>query len=162
MQISYKIAKDANGGDVVAMDGPIDEHLLDGLRDLAGRVGKQVVLDLSGIQQINSIGVRSWLEFMRVFGEDRRVRLKDCSADLAAQMAMIPGVMGEAAVDSFYVSLFCADCSTQGAVLLQVAASADELSEQVNSFACPSCSEYMEPEDDPENLIHALKSRAKP
>ena len=63
--VSYEIAK-VGQDDIVTIAGPIDEHFLDGTRDLTKQLGRKVVLDLQGILHINSIGKRSWLEFFRV------------------------------------------------------------------------------------------------
>lgn len=157
--VSYKIEKQA-ADEVVSIVGPIDAHFLGGVSDLAARVGKSVVLDLSGIQQIDSVGVRGWLEFIRVLCEDRKVRLRDCSFDFVQQFMMISAVIGQATVESFNFMLFCANCpQEQQEILVRVAEPVGAVLTRIDATVCKDCGKPMETDEDIATLLGSLKPR---
>ena len=53
--------------------GKIDEYAVDSFKPLYEIPTGRVTLDLSGVQSINSIGVRVWINFMNSFRESHEI-----------------------------------------------------------------------------------------
>ena len=87
----------------------IREHLEDTLTKLN--------LDASGIERINSFGVRVWLETFKEF-QHLNITLINCSQVLVDQFNMIPEMLDNLGIESFYASYYCEKCDKEQSVLL--------------------------------------------
>lgn len=119
LQTSIKRNRD---GVQLRMRGVLDERtrLADAISDLPRDV--DVIIDLSGVERINSFGVREWISFLRLFeGRGGALVLEGCSLPIVAQMAVVQNFLGPARVRSFYAPYLCRGCKAESVELIEVA-----------------------------------------
>jgi anti-anti-sigma regulatory factor len=137
--VKLEIQKLANGTIQASMSGKIDEHF--DARPLleAARGAPQVVLQLSGVRSISSLGVRSLEAFLRAL-EGRELLLDDISAALANQFTMIPNLLGSAKVRSAKLPFVCGGCGVELNHSVPYLSTAG----QTHAPTCPTCQRKME------------------
>lgn len=74
---------------------------------------KKVVFNFSQIKSINSLGVRTWVSFLRSVEENREIVFAECTSDVIMQINMIPSFLGKGKVESFFVNYVCEICSKE-------------------------------------------------
>ena len=112
-------------------------------------------IDLSGIERINSLGVRNWSMFVRdAEAGGLAMTFERCSPVIVEQIAMISNFLGtRSRVASLLVPYFCEACSTEHTQLIERAPTAPIVVPPVNS--CPKCGQPAAV-DEPENMYAAL------
>jgi hypothetical protein len=90
------------------------------LDELEGDVSMVVTIDLSGVRQVSSIGVRKWVRFLEELGPDRRVAFVRCSPAFVSQAAMIRNFLGRGTVESVLVPYSCLECGQEKEVLVEI------------------------------------------
>ena len=96
----------------------------------------EVTFDLAGITRINSIGVRTWVDFIRAATAHHIVRLERCSVPFVLQMNMVGGFLGTAQVVSYYVPYVCDAC---GAMADELVLADDPRPDPQRSRPCADC-----------------------
>lgn len=145
------------GDDALALSGSIDETSdLDGLLDRARRGA--LVLDLAGVQFINSLGVRDWI---RMQAEAARrgvaIDLRRVSEPIIHQLNMIIATRGASHVRSFYAPYACDACGLEDSLLVDVDANLPQLAGLVApAMTCPECGAQMAFNDFPERYFSFL------
>src|SRR5262245_11585730 len=84
--------------------------------------GSPVVVDLAGIRRINSLGVRTWVLFVRQ-AETSGIDLyfERCAPVIVGQMSMIRHFMGaKSQVRTLFAPYLCESCGTEHLELIQV------------------------------------------
>ncbi|ACY19168.1 PilZ domain-containing protein [Haliangium ochraceum] len=137
----------------VVIKGDITETT--GLLGLASELVGRVDFDLSQVSYINSLGVRSWIRFLRALGI-QGYELHACSVPFVLQASVIPAMVGRGVVVSFFAPYHCEGCEHNEDRLLQSAAilAADRVPP---SFQCPSCGDTMQLDDLPERYLAFLR-----
>jgi len=100
-----------------------------------------LVIDLSEIERINSLGVREWIYFVREC-ETAGVALtfERCSPLIVNQMSMISNFMGSRSrVKSILIPYLCSSCNHEHDELLELSAGA----EIHRTMPCPKCQSTM-------------------
>lgn len=100
--------------------GVIDEDntLARSLKKIDGRT---VVIDLSGVERINSCGVRDWVNWLNdLDAKGKRVVLVRCSPCIVNQVNLVNNFVGRGKVKSFFAPYFCPRCDVEQLKLLQV------------------------------------------
>lgn len=143
----------------VVLTGKITEHTPLAPLGAAIPVGR-VVLDLAGIQGINSLGCREWLSLMRLLeqkGVD--VVLDRCSVPIVHQLLMIFGFEGKGTVRSVHAPYLCRACGADHERLISL--EADLEPGALESEICSRCGAVAELDDLPENYgrLASLLSR---
>lgn len=148
------------GGRIVRVRGVVDERL-ELLPALEGASGV-VVMDLDGVTQITSSGVRRWTMALGTLGVTYLafVRTRPC---LVAQFNAVDGFAGAGELLSFYGVYTCASCSNEFDVLLD--AKNDRAS--IETFTapvarCPRCDAVGEFDDIPESYFFHAASKPVP
>lgn len=102
----------------VEMSGCIDENFA--FPDLASVSKDQpIVLDLDKVEMINSLGIRSWVRWMKGLTANLII-LKNIPVNIVHQINMIAGFLPEKAkIESFYAPFYCDSCKGNFDVLLQ-------------------------------------------
>jgi anti-anti-sigma regulatory factor len=140
--------------------GRIDESAhLDALADtLAAR---ELVIDSAGVTFINSVGVRDWIRLMRgLVDRGAGVVLEACSEPVVSQLNMIPAARAGVQIASVHVPYLCDACGLDAAMLVPVAAYADELRKMKPPvLRCPECGGVMTLADLPERYFTFLVDR---
>lgn len=121
--------------DTVRLKGSFTEQ-----SDFAGllrMLGAAAALDLTGVDHINSTGVRAWMQFVsRVQEEGKRLELRGCSVMFMSQLLMIANFTAGFWVKSFLVRFACEDCDRWEDVLLPAEPSALEALEETRTCTC--------------------------
>ena len=137
--------------------------------ELAGRINEAtdfkpltklpgpLVIDLAGIERINSIGVRRWIFFVEhCEAANVEVVFVRCSAIMVQQMGMITNFMGSRSrVQSVLVPYVGVSCNHEHDELLEIAPGAQLRME----LPCPKCRSPMRLDDMPETFNEVLMSQ---
>jgi len=123
-------------GSIVFLEGVIDENadfspLLTELPPLQ--------LNLLKVSRINSIGVRSWMKFISLWG-DKPMEYLDCPAIITDQLSITPVLLGLkkpiVKVMSAFISYVCSKCNQQEDLRV---ARTQALPKPVSDILSPSC-----------------------
>ncbi|HWU89344.1 MAG TPA: hypothetical protein VN253_18910 [Kofleriaceae bacterium] len=140
----------------LSLIGAIDEST--DFAALVGQIpnGRLVRIDLSGIERISSVGVRSWINFMeKLMLQEMQVELHGCSVAIVRQLSMISQFRGHGTVRSVFAPYYCADCNTEQLRLIDLHA---EVAPQLHKpVACPTCGADLEL-DEEESLYATLQT----
>lgn len=112
-------------------------------------------IDLSGIERINSLGVRNWSIFVRdAEAGGLAMTFERCSPVIVEQIAMISNFFGtRSQVASLLVPYFCEACSSEHTQLIERAPKAPIVVPPENP--CPKCGKQAAV-DEPENMYASL------
>ena len=102
------------------VSGVVDEDntLAKSLKKIDGRT---VVIDLSGVDRINSCGVRDWVNWLNdLDAKGKQVVLVKCSPCIVNQVNLVNNFVGRGKVKSFFAPYFCPRCDVEQLKLLQV------------------------------------------
>jgi hypothetical protein len=101
----------------VQLSGAIDEQT-----DIAAVLGALrapvVVLNLRGIERINSVGVHRWIPAMRALAEGRRVVVEEVSYAVATQANYVANLLTPAVVTSCLAPYYCPSCDQPATVVV--------------------------------------------
>jgi anti-anti-sigma regulatory factor len=134
---------------VLVLRGQIDDDA--DLVSLEGSLHRPVVVDLEGVDFINSLGVRAWVVFLEgLRGRGVAVALRRVSEAMVDQMNMIMEARCHATIDSFYAPYSCPACGLETRGLLEVGVYAPALRRHAPPrLPCPSCGGDMSFDDIP-------------
>lgn len=140
----------------ISLAGAIDERA-----DLDILVEKipahsSVIIDLSQISRISSMGVRVWIVFMeKLRPHVSAVELEGCSVVIVRQMNMITQFRGGATVKSAYAPYYCASCNKEQLRLIDLNT---EVTPQLRAMMlCPTCGSKIDL-DEEEELYSELQA----
>ena len=157
--LEYEKASEG-AGFVVNMKGSIDEQSGPTLTSLHSELSeeKEVTFNLMDIDSINSLGIRTWINFIRGFCEGRKVTLINCSPDVVTQVNMIPQFIASASIESFGALFVCPECDHEQTEVYQVNQGYDDIFKNSESVICSSCGAATELEADADTFFAFLKS----
>ncbi|MBI3184573.1 MAG: hypothetical protein HYZ28_20755 [Myxococcales bacterium] len=115
--LRFTVHRRPDGANAVALSGAIDERA--DLDAVVAAIGDtlEAVLNLEGIDRINSVGVLRWVRFVRALSTRHKVVLEMLSYPLVAQSQTVAGFFGKAQVLSCLAPYFCSSCQ-QGRMAL--------------------------------------------
>ncbi len=144
-----------DGGTAVALDGNLTEAAN---LALLMTLPAPVRFDLSGVDRINSLGVRSWVQFVRDSeAAGRALSFERCSPVLVQQLSMISNFMGsQSRVTSMFVPYLCPSCSAEATHLVEVMVGVP-LSVPF-TIPCPKCKTAMQV-DELEEMYASLNQK---
>jgi hypothetical protein len=134
---------------VFYLTGAIDEHVK--LDSYINGADPAVRWNLRGITQINSLGIRILMKFLKELGP-RPVEFYDCPAAFLEAANMVPSLVtagpGQHFVKSIYLPMSCGDMHQFNASVpvKDIALMGDGVSMPI--FDCPTCKMPLEPEMD--------------
>ncbi len=118
--------------------------IIDGLPPPQNGARAKVVIDLGGIEHINSCGVREWINFLKTLEKMQvPVELWRCSVPMVRQMTMIPSMRGAAHLGSVLLPYYCSACDDDRVLLIDIP-SAEGIHDEA---PCPVCNSAMEFDD---------------
>lgn len=132
MSFQFRIARAADEA-TVELGGSLDENARDPLFALKAKLAgaKAVTFDLGAVGRINSIGVGTWINFVRTFPQGS-VQYVNCSVVFMDFATMVPLVRQQARILSFHAPFHCAACDEEVTQVLAAAA-------RPVSTPCPKC-----------------------
>ncbi len=139
---------------MLVLEGQIDASctLVEQVTGLRG----EVVLDLAGVDFINSLGVRVWVRTLAALREaGASVVLRRCSQEMVLQLNMIPEA--GAPVSSFYAPMICGGCGAGSSECIEVADHTAQLSRgEMPSLRCRECGAALTLDELPEEYLSFL------
>ena len=123
------------------VSGVIDEDnkLASSLKRIDGRT---VVIDLAGVERINSCGVRDWVNWLNdLESRSKQVVLVRCSPCIVNQINLVNNFTGGGRVKSFFAPYYCPKCDIEQLRLLQVEQFAEMAQPQAPEHRAPDCNE---------------------
>ena len=105
----------------VRLAGVLDED--NNLGELVGKVSAgRAVINLSGLERINSCGTRDWVNWLaRLDEKGIQPVFVGCSPAIVAQLNLVKNFAGHGAVKSFQVPYHCPECDEEKLLLVDVA-----------------------------------------
>lgn len=158
METRGRMTIDAQG-DALLIGGAIDEAAA--LHEMVGRAAQgRLVLDLSAVTFINSLGVRDWIRMQAAAQKAGvNVELRRVAEPLVHQLNMIIATRGNAAVTSFYAPYACDACGREESLLIDAVAHGPALIRlEPPPMTCPECGAQMAFNDFPERYFSFLSS----
>lgn len=117
--MAFSINKVSEGGKVVLqLKGNIDEDANFAPPDIAG--AGAVVLDLEGVNAINSVGIREWIKWVKAFPTTLQLSVRKCPKIIVDQINMVAGFLPtHAVVESFFVPYYSDSSGNEKMVLFE-------------------------------------------
>lgn len=116
---------------IVMLRGVIDE---DTNFSQIAKLGNSLVFNFKGITSINSLGVRSWVNFVKSI-PNVEIFLEECPPLIVRQLNMVPSFKGHAQVISVYVPYVCDSCDTEVLALVDQ----KQYGNVAETIPCESC-----------------------
>jgi anti-anti-sigma regulatory factor len=141
-----------SGARLIKFAGVLDEN--SHLDDLLGKVGRGTALiNLSGVERINSKGARDWVNFIGTLdAKGIRPMLIACSPAVVAQLNRVKNFAGKAIVKSFQVPYHCSTCGIDKLQLVHVT-EMGAAPYRAPGCSCDACGGTMQFLDDPESYF---------
>lgn len=140
---------------IVELSGAIDEETNSALGELYSKASKDLIISFKDVDYINSLGIRSWINFIRHIEEGRSVTFRDCTPDVVMQMNLISNFRGNAKIESFLGEYTCDNCGEEGLISFKVT-NRKELDQLIANQICPNCGSEFTLEEDEENYLQFL------
>jgi hypothetical protein len=121
---------------LVTVAGVVSEDSRFNLPDPRGR---RVIIDPRGVERMNSLGVRNWIDFIEQLGtRSPDIVIRRLPPVMVWQASMITTFVGRSRIESFLSPWFCPRCET---TIEQLHGYFDEVPMHI---ACPQCRSPME------------------
>lgn len=125
----------ANNNRVVLLKGVIDE---DTNLSPIEKIADPIQLNLSQVTSINSLGIRSWVNFWKTMA-NREVYYLECPPLIVRQLNMIPSFSGNAKIISVFVPYICDECEAEELKLIQCGHPNWKLADVPETVPCDQC-----------------------
>jgi hypothetical protein len=100
-----------------------------------------IILDLEGITNFNSCGVREWVFLIRDLGDLGQLDFTKCSIAMVDQLNMVPESLGKGVVSTFYAPYVCEEHGDVEQLIDVLKEGSSLLSHQPPSRNCGKCHE---------------------
>lgn len=147
----------------VAVSGYIGENA--GLFDLNFAGVQKVMIDLSGVTYMNSVGVKNWINWTGRFPPTLQIEFHNCPTLIVNQVNMVAGFLpNNGTVESLSAPFACESCNREENVGLkrgveyQYATSAAGMTFTLPQVNCPKCKQVMELDAIEAKFFNFLKS----
>jgi hypothetical protein len=127
----------AGTGTRLALRGFIDEDAH--LAEIVSSLSHPLDIDLGGVERINSVGVRSWIQFIAALAGGP-IRLIRCPEVIVHQFGCVSSTLGHATVQSVLAPYTCSSCHATEPHEIDIERDFDPRSgRQPPDRACPDC-----------------------
>ena len=132
--LEAKVDRQEDGTLFLSLAGSLDEEA--DIASVFQEIDGDVVIDLSKVRRLNSLGVHRWITALNALSDRVSVRIECCSYPVALQASYVANLFGNASVVSTLAPFFCSDCGYNEMVLLK----ANEVANgSPPDKQCPSC-----------------------
>jgi len=121
----------------VWFDGEIHENFKSQL--IALPFANSYTFNLLGLRSINSLGIREWSHFLLSLTQKSQVTLEECSVVFIDQANIVPQIVANSKVISFFAPYYCPQCNIELNCKLSVANHRKKLSERRAPQIIHSC-----------------------
>ena len=117
--MSFSITKQPEGNRLaVTVGGSVDEDANFQPLDLGSFTA--VVIDLSGVSAINSVGIREWIKWVKVLPASIQLAVRKCPKIIVDQINMVAGFLPPSTtIESFYVPYYSDATGSEKMVLFE-------------------------------------------
>ena len=147
-----------DGVSKVYWHGSIDEDWDSDISNLSSQLKDNVEFHFTNIDTLNSIGIRLWTQFIDEICNSHQVKYFDCPSLIIRLLSISDKFLGQASLESFFVTFDCPECDAEIAIKFEVAQGIDAILEEASKQNCRSCGNKMEFQEDPEVYEDLLKS----
>ncbi len=114
------VRQSADGSELnVVVSGTINEETV--FPNLEKYKVKTINLDLKTLENINSLGIRDWVNWLEPLSLKFEINILNCSKRLIHQFNVVTGFLPtNARITSFYVPFFCEKCEFEDDFLFQL------------------------------------------
>jgi hypothetical protein len=154
MSLVVHVERGGAGPARVYLTGTIDERAP--IQQILGEIKEDVVLNLSRIERVNSVGLLQWLKHIGPLTRTYRVEVEAISYGLSLQANQLTDLFGKAHVRSCLAPYFCPVCKTNRQVEV-TAAEVAALTSGAPDKPCPECQSSMD-FDDLDDFFSFLRS----
>ena len=84
------------------LSGPVDDEAGPLLSALLPEIKKKVLIDFAEVEYFNSLGIRTWVNFLHVLLDGRAVVYEHCPMEFVQQISMMPALSQGVEVQSFF------------------------------------------------------------
>ena len=144
MKFNAEVAK-RNGQTTICISGWLDERAE--LPEIDGRIDGDLIIDLSEVTLLTSLGARNWMLWQQSLTVEKDVVLVNCSPAVVKQINILEGFLNDRTkIDTICVPYFCEDCDHEESRLVSIL----ELRRQgrpapiIQPYRCPECGLNME------------------
>ena len=153
-RLRIESARGSSGELRLTLNGCIDEYAdLSVIRSVEEGA---LVLDLSGVRRINSIGVREWILSMMTIPPEVAVFWERVSVPMVSQLGMIANFHGHSRIRSFYAPYFCSSCRADQARLLSTSEDFRDEAQSPPPQECEHCERVLEFDDVESDYLQAV------
>jgi anti-anti-sigma regulatory factor len=147
----------------VQLSGVMDED--NELGQLAAKVPAEasVVIDSSGVERINSCGVRDWVTCLAELNQKAcKLFFLNCSPAIVTQVNLVNNFLGNGQVLNFYAPYFCASCEIDKLLLIDIDQALKQEPFQAPICRCDQCDHTMDFDDIESSYFAFLKTTRAP
>ncbi|HSI05155.1 MAG: STAS domain-containing protein [Myxococcota bacterium] len=155
--MSLRIERSTNDGvTTLTLHGAIDENAE--LASLPKVDAAKVIIDMTAVDRINSVGINRWLPIMRELSSKRTVSVVRLSYAASLQASSISDLFASAEILSCLAPYYCARCGATPTI--EVTAQEYRDVGQPPAKSCPSCSGALEFDELEEYLSFLARSKS--
>jgi anti-anti-sigma regulatory factor len=140
---------------LVKLTGFLDEE--NKLKRLVEKIpAGTAIIDLAGVERINSLGIRDWVNWMAALEQKgTRPVLVSCSPAIVAQINLVKNFTGHGAVKSFQVPYHCRECDEDKVIVVETSEMSSPTAPPP-AVRCGSCERDMDVDEMPESYFAFL------
>ena len=143
--------------DRISLIGSLSDNVLVGLENLLKLSAKECVMNLAEISHCNSLGIRSWVNFLRVFTKDRKVSFEEVSPELTRQLTSVTGILDPGKIISFILE--CVNCDHVQTITVETTNPLDIAFQSPHASLCTQCGGNVELDDDDADILNVLSTK---
>jgi hypothetical protein len=137
--------------------GPIDDQAGPALSATLPQIKKQVLINFSDVEYFNSLGIRTWVNFLRVLRDGRKVAYEHCPMDFLQQINMMPALSQGVEIQSFQADFECKSCGFEKTLGFTCKIGKAALRTELERQVCERCGSDLFLQEDTESLLLFLK-----
>lgn len=146
----------------VSFSGSFDDQCTRALGELHSKLApsRVCVFNFREVENLNSLGIRSWINFLRSFEEGRQIIFEDCTPDVISQINTLPKFTSHSRIATFFAYYVCDSCGKESEKHYDVSKGYEAIIADSEQTRC-ECGEIMDLEGDEDiyfEFLNVLKS----
>ncbi len=142
---------------LLILEGPVDERAGPVFTALIPQIKASVFIDFEKVEYFNSLGIRTWVNFLRVLRDGRQIYYDNCPIELIQQINMMPAISQGVEIRTIVGDFFCKNCGNEMRSPFSCQIGKAKMIECFSQQKCDRCGSLMHFEEDPESLLMFLK-----
>ncbi len=126
---------------VYRFNGDVDENFRQ--QDVPRIKRPSIILELEGVRNFNSVGIREWIYMIRDICALGSVKFRRCSVTMIDQINMVPDSLGSGTIESLYAPYFCETDGETSQLIGVKDHLAMIMNRQAPEFKCDKCSQKL-------------------